>query len=84
MLTCPSYSCVEDAVCDVVFIGIGDHDLYGVILEALRLMDRHGVGHLEWHGGIQGVVVLIAGFVLLDGEAYSRLTQVFEIITNDI
>ncbi len=51
-LTCPSYGCVEDAVCDVVFIGIGDYYLDGVILEALRLMDRHCVGHLEWHRGV--------------------------------
>ena len=53
ILTCSSYSCVEDVVCDVVFIGIGDYDLNGVVLETLRLVNRHGVGHLEWHGGVQ-------------------------------
>ena len=59
-LACPSYGCVEDAVCDVILIGVGDYNLDGVILEALRLVYRHGVGYLERYCCVQRVVILVA------------------------
>lgn len=64
-------------MCDVVFVGFCDNDFDGVILKALRLMDRHGVSHLEGHGGVQRVVVLVAGVVFVDGESHGRVTHPF-------
>lgn len=73
-------------MCDVVFIGVGDYDLDRVILETLRLVDRHGVGHLERHGGVQRVVILVACVVVVvvDREANCRATRPFELITDDV
>ena len=65
----PGDSGVEDAVRDVVFVGVSDDDVDRVVLEALRLVDRDGVGDLERHRGVKRVVVLVAGVVIVDREA---------------
>lgn len=79
-----SYRRIEDAMRDVVFICVGDYDFNGVILKALRLMNRHGIRNLKWNRGIQRVVVLIASIVFVDREAHGRIPNPFEIISVDI
>jgi hypothetical protein len=58
---CSGDGSVEDAVGDVAFVGVGDDDLDGVVLEALGLVDRDCVGDLERHRGDERVVVPESG-----------------------
>jgi len=63
---------VEDAVGNVVLVGVGDYDFDRVVLQALGLVDRDGVGDLERNDSFARVVVLVAVVIVVDGEADGR------------
>ena len=59
---------VEDVVCDVVFVGVGDDDLNGVVFQSLCLVDADGIGDLEGNGGNVVVFVFVAGIQVVYRE----------------
>lgn len=62
-------SCIKDIVRDSFLSFIGDYDFYGVVFQALCLVDRNRICNLEWDNSrVVIFIVLISTSIFVNAK----------------